>query len=81
MGSKKKGSGGPEKHSTEYKEKRLKNNVAVKRSRDKSKQKAREAQVRVQQLQSQNEHLHNTVDSMTSELRYLKDLLISQAGT
>ncbi|XP_021957791.1 CCAAT/enhancer-binding protein gamma [Folsomia candida] len=81
MGSKKKGSSGPEKHSMEYKEKRMKNNVAVKRSRDKSKMKAREAQSRVQQLQAQNEHLHNTVDSMTSELRYLKDLLISQAGT
>jgi len=65
----------------EYKEKRMKNNVAVKKSRDKSKAKAREAQTRVQQLQVENDHLQNTVDNMTSELRYLKDILISQAGT
>jgi len=82
MGSKKnKGNNGPEKFSPEYREKRMKNNVAVKRSRDKSKQKAREAQVRVQQLQMENDQLQTTVDSMTSELRYLKELLISQAGT
>lgn len=82
MGSKRKsGGGGQERSTVEYKEKRLKNNVAVKKSRDKSKAKAREAQMRVQHLQVQNEQLQQTVDNMTSELRYLKDLLISQAGT
>jgi CCAAT/enhancer binding protein (C/EBP) gamma len=80
MGSKKKGSD-LDKYSEEYREKRMKNNVAVKRSRDKSKAKAREAQGRVQQLQAENEQLQGTVDAMTSELRYLKEMLISQAGT
>jgi len=74
-------SSGYEKCTTEYREKRAKNNIAVKRSRDKTKAKARESQVRVQQLQSENEQLQATVDAMTCELRYLKDLLISQAGT
>jgi len=74
-------SSGFEKCTTEYREKRAKNNIAVKRSRDKTKAKARESQVRVQQLQSENEQLQSTVDAMTCELRYLKDLLISQAGT
>jgi len=80
MGSKKKGSPGAEKHTPEYREKRIKNNVAVKRSRDKSKAKAQEAQSKVQELQMENEQLQGTVDAMTSELRYLKEMLISQAG-
>jgi len=81
MGSKKNKGSDVDKYSEEYREKRMKNNVAVKRSRDKSKAKAREAQTRVQQLQAENESLQNTVDAMTAELRYLKEMLISQAGT
>lgn len=79
MGSKKKASM-LDKGSLEYREKREKNNNAVKRSRDKSKAKAMEAQHRVQKLQNENEYLRTTVDSMTSELKYLKEMLISQAG-
>jgi len=79
MGSKKKGSS--DKNSEEYREKRMKNNNAVKRSRDKTKQKAQEASDRVQKLQVENEHLRSTVDIMTQELKYLKEMLISQAGT
>jgi len=69
-----------DKGSSEYKEKREKNNNAVKRSRDKSKAKAQEAQCRVQKIQSENEYLRTTVDSMTSELKHLKEMLINQAG-
>jgi len=79
MGSKKKSSN-LDKNSSEYREKREKNNNAVKRSRDKSKAKAQEAQVRVHKLQSENEYLRTTVDGMTQELKYLKEMLISQAG-
>lgn len=79
MGSKKK-TAMMDKGSAEYREKREKNNNAVKRSRDKSKAKAVEAQVRVQKLQSENEYLRTTVDGMTQELKYLKEMLISQAG-
>jgi predicted nuclease with TOPRIM domain len=59
----------------------MKNNSAVKRSRDKSKQKSQEAQTRVQMLQSENERLRSTVDNMTQELKYLKEMLICQAGS
>jgi len=69
-----------DKNSAEYRDKRAKNNNAVKKSRDKSKQKSREASQRVQQLQVENENLKATVDNMQAELRYLKDMLISQAG-
>jgi len=89
MGSKKKqfghhnghGHGSLDKNSPEYLEKRMKNNSAVKRSRDKTKAKAVEATTRVQRLQIENEHLRSTVDNMTSELKYLKEMLICQAGT
>jgi len=70
-----------EKDSPEYLEKRMKNNRAVKRSRDKTKAKAQEATTRVQRLQTENEHLRSTVDNMTAELKYLKEMLICQAGT
>lgn len=79
MGSKKKVAM-MDKSSTEYREKREKNNNAVKRSRDKSKAKAVEAQMRVHKLQTENECLRLTVDNMTTELKYLKEMLISQAG-
>lgn len=69
-----------DKNSLEYLEKRMKNNRAVKRSRDKTKAKAQEATTRVQRLQTENEQLRNTVDNMTAELKYLKEMLICQAG-
>jgi len=69
-----------DKNSPDYLEKRIKNNRAVKRSRDKTKAKAQEATTRVQRLQADNEHLRNTVDNMTAELKYLKEMLICQAG-
>jgi uncharacterized coiled-coil DUF342 family protein len=82
MGSKRKQSGnGVDKNSMEYREKRQKNNNAVKRSRDKTKQRSQEANQRVNQLMHENEHLKSTVDSMTRELQYLKDMLICQAGS
>jgi len=59
----------------------MKNNRAVKRSRDKTKAKAQEASTRVQRLQLENEQLRGTVDNMTAELKYLKEMLLCQAGT
>lgn len=70
-----------DKNSVEYREKRAKNNNAVKKSRDKSKQKSMEASARVKQLQVENENLRGTVENMQQELRYLKDMLINQAGS
>ena len=80
MGSKRKQSNSVDKNTAEYLEKRIKNNRAVKRSRDKTKAKAQEATTRVQRLQVENEQLRSTVDNMTSELKYLKEMLICQAG-
>jgi len=56
------GSDQPPKGTLQYMEKRMKNNVAVKRSRDKSKKKSQEAQSKVETLEIQNKHLQSTVD-------------------
>jgi predicted nuclease with TOPRIM domain len=51
------------KDTVEYFEKRERNNVAVRKSRDKAKQKQEETQQRVQQLVDENENLNKKLDS------------------
>nr|NP_001071988.1 CCAAT enhancer binding protein alpha/gamma homolog [Ciona intestinalis]BAE06337.1 CCAAT enhancer binding protein alpha/gamma homolog [Ciona intestinalis] len=63
------------KGSKEYVQKRERNNVAVRRSRDKAKRKAAETQVKVDQLQNENLKLHEKVAELTHELTTLKNLL------
>lgn len=67
----------PAKGTAEYQQKREKNNVAVRRSRDKAKQKAMETQHKVQLLTAENKKLHDRVAELTHELTTLKNLLKS----
>jgi len=67
----------PAKGTAEYQQKREKNNVAVRRSRDKAKQKAMETQQKVQLLTAENKKLHDRVAELTHELNTLKNLLKS----
>jgi len=67
----------PVKGTAEYQQKREKNNVAVRRSRDKAKMKAMETQKKVQQLTAENKKLHDRVAELTHELTTLKNLLKS----
>jgi len=67
----------PAKGTAEYQQKREKNNVAVRRSRDKAKQKAMETQHKVQLLTAENKKLHDRVAELTHELQTLKNLLKS----
>lgn len=53
---------------------------AVKRSRVKSKQRAEETNVRVQELKDKNGVLENNIETAQKELRFLKDLFLSQAA-
>jgi len=71
---------GDNKGTDQYREKRMKNNYAVKKSRDKTKQKAQEASDRVRQLEVDNQNLKITIDTMTQELEYLKKVLFSNAN-
>lgn len=68
-----------EKGSAEYREKRNRNNVAVKKSRNKSKQRIMETEQRVKELEDENTHLQNKIALLTKELNVLKSLF-SSAG-
>ncbi len=68
-----------DKESDEYKQRRQRNNVAVRKSRDRSRQKAQETQVRVQELKEENQQLENKVMLLSKELSLLKDLFLAHA--
>lgn len=68
-----------DKNSPEYREKRQKNNNAVKRSRDKSKQKNVEAVERVSKLVQDNADLEEGNRNMAEALEDLKDILLSHS--
>ncbi|XP_022111261.1 CCAAT/enhancer-binding protein alpha-like [Acanthaster planci] len=63
-----------DKESEEYRQKRVKNNIAVRRSREKSKAKSLELQSKVKELTSENERLNKRVELLTKELTVLKSL-------
>lgn len=66
--------------SDEYRKKRDRNNLAVKRSRVKSKQKTQETMERVNQLRSENTILEEKVKTLTKELSFLKELFLAHAS-
>ncbi|XP_068681633.1 CCAAT/enhancer-binding protein beta-like [Montipora capricornis] len=63
-----------EKGSEEYRLKRERNNIAVRKSRFKSKQKYAETQSKVDELQEENARLQSKVDFLTKELNVLRSL-------
>lgn len=63
-----------EKGSEEYRLKRERNNIAVRKSRFKSKQKFVETQHKVDELQEENSRLQSKVDFLTKELNVLRSL-------
>ncbi|XP_038066324.1 CCAAT/enhancer-binding protein gamma-like isoform X2 [Patiria miniata] len=68
-----------DKESDEYKTRRQRNNVAVRKSRDRSRKKAEETQERVQQLKEENQQLESKVMLLSKELSLLKDLFLAHA--
>ncbi|ENN74656.1 CCAAT/enhancer-binding protein gamma [Dendroctonus ponderosae] len=73
---------GPEsgEDSDEYRKRRDKNNMAVKRSRVKSKQKTQETVNRVTELRNENYVLEEKVKTLTKELSFLKELFLAHAS-
>jgi len=65
----------------EYKEKRQRNNIAVRKSRLKTKQKNRELQDKVGELQGENSSLKKRVEMLTKELTVLKSLFTNVGKT
>lgn len=70
----------PEKHSDEYLKKRERNNVAVKKSRQKSRVKQKETLQLVMQLREENADLEEKVTILSKELDVLKCLFLSHAA-
>ncbi|ELU14768.1 hypothetical protein CAPTEDRAFT_48594, partial [Capitella teleta] len=58
----------------EYKQRRERNNVAVRKSRDKTKRQQIETQQKVQELSNENDRLQKKVDLLSKELSVLKGL-------
>ncbi|XP_044153462.1 CCAAT/enhancer-binding protein beta [Bufo gargarizans] len=64
----------PDKHSDEYKQRRERNNIAVRKSRDKAKIRNLETQHKVLELTAENERLQKRVEQLTRELGTLRNL-------
>lgn len=62
------------KKSEEYRQRRERNNAAVKKSRYKSKQKTIETQQRVEQLKQENVQLERRLESLSREFHLMKNL-------
>ncbi|XP_043081515.1 CCAAT/enhancer-binding protein delta-like [Puntigrus tetrazona] len=70
---KEKGKKSVDRHSPEYRQRRERNNIAVRKSRDKAKQRNLEMQQKMIELSAENERLHKTIDQLTRELSSLRN--------
>lgn len=68
-----------EKNSEEYIRRRQRNNVAVKKSREKTREKSVYTLQKVEQLKLENEQLESKISILTKELSVLKDLFMDHA--
>lgn len=64
-----------DKSSDEYKKKRIRNNIAVRKSREKANIRKREIEEKNGELLKENQKLHKQLDSLTEELNMLKSLI------
>lgn len=64
------------KKSDEYRQRRERNNAAVKKSRSKSKQKTIETQRRVEQLREENAQLERRLESLSREFHLMRGIFI-----
>lgn len=58
--------------SPEYRQRRERNNIAVRKSRDKAKRRNLETQHKLMELSAENERLHKTIEQLTRELTSLR---------
>jgi len=64
----------------DYKNKRARNNDAVKRSRAKAKAKVGETSEKVNNLKAENEEIEGKIKILSKELQLLKDMFVAHAG-
>ncbi|XP_062575569.1 CCAAT/enhancer-binding protein beta-like [Saccostrea cucullata] len=70
----------PEKGTREYFEKRARNNLAIRKCREKAKLKQVEMEERMQYLESENVQLKGKLDAMSKQLELLKNFVISNGA-
>lgn len=70
----------PSKESEEYRKRRARNNIAVRKSRTKTKLRTIDTLKRVNELKAENENLEVKVKLLSKELSLLKDLFLAHAG-
>ncbi|XP_042283782.1 CCAAT/enhancer-binding protein delta [Thunnus albacares] len=68
-----KGKKAVDRFSFEYRQRRERNNIAVRKSRDKAKMRNLEMQQKLIELTSENDRLHKTIEQLTRELTGLRD--------
>lgn len=66
-----------DKNCSEYRQKRDRNNVAVRKSREKSKYRVMDTEKRVKELEDENSHLQSKIALLSKELNVLKSLFTS----
>lgn len=69
-----------DKASDEYKRRRERNNIAVRKSREKAKMRTRETEERVKLLSKDNERLQKKIDLLTEELTFLRSFFSNVGG-
>jgi len=65
---------------SEYRQRRERNNIAVKKSREKSRARAQMTSDKVEELRRENTELEGKVNILSKELELLKDLLVLRAS-
>jgi len=65
----------------DYRDKRARNNLAVKKSREKNKQKINQTHERVSQLKEENQTLESNIKLLSKELKFLKEVFVAHAGS
>ncbi|XP_045437491.1 CCAAT/enhancer-binding protein delta [Pipistrellus kuhlii] len=74
------GKRGPDRGSPEYRQRRERNNIAVRKSRDKAKRRNQEMQQKLVELAAENEKLHRRVEQLTRDLAGLRQFFKQLPG-
>ncbi|XP_028987492.1 CCAAT/enhancer-binding protein delta [Betta splendens] len=75
-----KGKKAVDRYSVEYRQRRERNNIAVRKSRDKAKKRNMEMQHKLLELSAENDRLHKTIEQLTRELTGLRDFFKQMPG-
>lgn len=75
-----KGKKAVDRYSVEYRQRRERNNIAVRKSRDKAKKRNLEMQQKMIELSNENEKLHKTIEQLTRELTGLREFFKQMPG-